>query len=150
MKREIECPSCGRAVSVRQTPNVTVDIIIENRAPDSPGEIVLIRRRSGAKLWAIPGGYVDYGETLEQAAVREALEETGLHVTLVRQMHAYSDPARDPRHHNVSVVFIARAEGTPRGADDAEEARFFLPGNIPLPLAFDHEQILEDYLAKRY
>ncbi|HXV62539.1 MAG TPA: NUDIX hydrolase, partial [Vicinamibacteria bacterium] len=87
---------------------------------------------------------------VEQAARREALEETSLSIELIRQFHVYSDPARDPRGHTVSVVFIGRAKGTPSGADDAAEARAFARDALPEPLAFDHSQILADYLAGRY
>jgi 8-oxo-dGTP diphosphatase len=123
-----------------------VDVIIE--LPSD--RLVLIRRRNPPPGWALPGGFVDAGETVEQAARREALEETSLSVDLVRQFHVYSDPARDPRGHTVSVVFIGRAEGTPSGADDAAEARAFRRDQLPEPLAFDHSQILADYLAGRY
>jgi 8-oxo-dGTP diphosphatase len=123
-----------------------VDVIIE-----LPGDrLVLIRRKYPPPGWALPGGFVDAGETLEQAARREALEETSLSVELVRQFHVYSDPARDPRGHTVSVVFIGRAEGTPSGADDAAEAKAFPRSQLPEPLAFDHGRILADYLAGRY
>jgi 8-oxo-dGTP diphosphatase len=94
----------------------------------------------------LPGGFVDYGESVEAAARREALEETGLEVELVEQFHTYSAPDRDPRQHTMSVVFIARAAGEPRGADDAAEARGFDPEKLPEPMAFDHRQIVSDYL----
>jgi 8-oxo-dGTP diphosphatase len=123
-----------------------VDVIIE--LPRD--RVVLIRRRNPPPGWALPGGFVDAGETVEQAARREALEETSLSVELIRQFHVYSDPARDPRGHTVSLVFIGRAEGTPSGADDAAEARAFPRDELPEPLAFDHGQILADYLARRY
>lgn len=125
----------------RNTPLVTVDIIIE---VDNRG-IVLIERRNPPHGWALPGGFVDYGESLEQAAIREAREETSLDVQLVEQFHTYSDPSRDPRHHTVSTVFIARASGVPRGADDAKKAQLFSEGNLPSPIVFDHPQILSDY-----
>jgi 8-oxo-dGTP diphosphatase len=125
---------------------LTVDVIIE--LPSD--RLVLIRRRNPPPGWALPGGFVDAGETVEQAARREALEETSLAVDLVRQFHVYSDPARDPRGHTVTVVFVARAEGTPSGADDAAEARAFPRDQLPEPLAFDHGKILADYLAGRY
>ncbi len=123
-----------------RNPIPTVDIIIE-----VPGGIVLIRRANPPEGWAIPGGYVDYGESLEEAAVREAFEETGLHVTLVRQLYTYSAPHRDPRHHTISTVFIAHAPGPPRAGSDAAEAGVFTPP-WPSPLVFDHEAILRDYL----
>lgn len=124
-----------------KTPLPTVDIIIE-----LPGKgIVLIERKNEPHGWAIPGGFVDYGESLEDAAVREALEETSLNVKLVCQLHAYSDPKRDPRFHTVSVVFVARSEGEPQARDDAKEIGVFTEENLPIPLAFDHAKILKDY-----
>jgi 8-oxo-dGTP diphosphatase len=136
-----------------KNPAPTVDIIIEIEDASMPPRVtgvVLIRRKNPPFGWAIPGGFVDYGETLEAAAVREAREETGLAVSLVRQFHAYSDPARDPRKHTISTVFIARARGIPVGADDAAEARVFPVDALPEPLAFDHADILRDYREKKY
>lgn len=123
------------------SPLLTVDIIIECR-----GGIVLIERKNPPHGWALPGGFVDWGETVEQAAVREAMEETSLAVTLVEQMHVYSDPKRDPRHHTVSTVFIGRAEGEPVGADDARKAVIVPVTQLPQAMAFDHAAILRDYL----
>jgi 8-oxo-dGTP diphosphatase len=137
-----------------RNPVPTVDIIIEIEA--GHGErthekgIVLIFRNNPPHGWAIPGGFVDYGETLEHAAQREAREETGLDVTLVRQFHTYSDPSRDPRQHTISTVFIARARGVPRGADDALKADIFPADNPPDGMAFDHAAILDDYRRGRY
>jgi 8-oxo-dGTP diphosphatase len=128
-------------------PKLTVDVIIEM---GDQRDVILIRRKNPPHGWALPGGFVDEGETVEEAARREALEETSLHVELERQFHVYSDPHRDPRWHTVSVVFIGRAEGESRGADDAREARAFPREALPEPLAFDHGQILEDYLRGRY
>lgn len=125
----------------KNTPWVTVDIIIE---VDDRG-IVLIERKNPPHGWALPGGFVDYGESLEKASQREAKEETSLDVRLVEQFHAYSDPKRDPRHHTVSTVFIATATGVPRGDDDAKRALVFTEGDFPSPLVFDHAQILKDY-----
>jgi ADP-ribose pyrophosphatase YjhB (NUDIX family) len=116
-----------------------VDIIIE-----MGGGIVLVARKNPPHGWAIPGGFVDYGESLETAAKREALEETGLAVRLKGQFHTYSDPSRDPRHHTISTVFIAAAEGEPQGGDDAGEARIFTEGQLP-SLVFDHDKIIDDY-----
>jgi 8-oxo-dGTP diphosphatase len=129
-----------------QTPLLAVDVIIELR--DSPGRIVLIERRYPPPGWALPGGFVDIGETVEQAAVREAKEETGLDVTLRRLLGVYSDPARDARGHTVSVVFIGEARGVPQGGDDARVAQAVDPQEPPL-LAFDHAKIIQDYLALR-
>jgi 8-oxo-dGTP diphosphatase len=125
-----------------RNPIPTVDVIIEMEG----GRIVLIRRKNPPAGWALPGGFVDYGESVEAAARREALEETGLEVELVEQFHTYSAPDRDPRQHTMSVVFIGRAAGEPRGADDAAEARGFDPEKLPEPMAFDHRQIVSDYL----
>ncbi len=136
-----------------KNPTPTVDIIIEiNAGADSGGDkkIVLVKRKNPPFGWAIPGGFVDYGETLESAAVREAMEETSLSVTLVRQFHTYSDPSRDPRKHTISTVFIARAEGRPVAADDALEVRAFTMDDLPEPLAFDHADILHDYRDNKY
>jgi 8-oxo-dGTP diphosphatase len=127
-----------------RNPVPTVDVIIR-----AGGGIVLVRRKHPPLGWALPGGFVDVGETLEAAAVREAREETGLAVRLARQFHTYSDPARDPRQHTISTVFLADADGLPRGGDDAAEARVFLDGDLP-PLVFDHAQIIADYLAGRH
>ncbi len=129
-----------------RTPYLTVDLIIEVE-----GGIVLIERKFPPPGWALPGGFVDYGESLEAAARREAKEETSLEVELIRQFHAYSDPARDERQHNATVVFIARAAGGElRGHDDARRAAVFAREALPSPLAFDHGRILEDYFTGRY
>jgi 8-oxo-dGTP diphosphatase len=95
--------------------------------------------------WALPGGFVDYGESVETAARREAKEETGLDVNLVEQFHVYSDPSRDPRQHTLSVVFLATAEGTPQAGDDAQHLEVFELGELPTNLCFDHDRILRDY-----
>lgn len=138
-----------------RNPVPTVDIIIEmegdtGRAAPGDTPIVLISRKNPPYGWALPGGFVDYGETLEQAAVREAFEETSLRVELVRQFHSYSDPSRDPRQHTITTVFIARAHGVPKAADDAKEARIFTAGRLPAEMAFDHADILNDYAAQKY
>ena len=95
--------------------------------------------------WAIPGGFVDYGESLEDAAVREAKEETSLDVTLEGQLKTYSRPDRDPRQHTISTVFTAFGRGTPRAADDAAEIEVFTEDTLPNPIMFDHREILSDY-----
>jgi len=126
-------------------PRPTVDIIIEME----DGRIVLIERRFPPPGWAIPGGFVDYGETLEAAAVREAKEETDLDVELVGQLKSYSDPGRDTRLHTITTVFVARGSGVPRAQDDAADLGLFEPETLPSPLAFDHAQILADYCKWR-
>lgn len=123
-------------------PYVTVDTIIEVK-----GGIVLIRRSNPPFGWAIPGGFLDYGETLEEAAVREAKEETGLRVKNLKQLHTYSDPSRDPRFHTVTTVFTCQAQGKPKAGSDAAAARIFKKGAWQNEdLAFDHKKVLEDYL----
>ena len=126
------------------TPLLTVDIIIE-MTNKSGRPIILIERRNPPHGWALPGGFVDVGETLEQAAVREAKEETSVDVTLKGLLGCYSDPQRDPRGHTVSAVFVAEASGTPQAADDAANLRLFMPSQAPYPLCFDHADILADY-----
>jgi 8-oxo-dGTP diphosphatase len=129
------------------TPALTADIIIE--LADRPGRpIVLIERRHAPYGWAIPGGFVDVGERVERAAVREAQEETSLAVRLVALLGVYSDPARDPRSHTASVVYVAEAKGAPQAQDDAKAVGVFNPAEIPSALAFDHARILRDY--RRY
>jgi len=140
---KVNCPKCGTAVQVYRNPFLTVDIIIK---VDSG--LVLIERKNPPYGWALPGGFVDYGESLETAARREALEETGLELIGLEQFRAYSDPQRDPRHHTVSVVFTAAGQGVPRAADDAKHLRVFAPDRLPEQLAFDHQQILADYLRQ--
>jgi 8-oxo-dGTP diphosphatase len=134
-----------------RNPVPTVDIIIQAVHPES-GErgIILIERKNPPFGWALPGGFVDYGETVEQAAVREAKEETCLDVRLIRQFHVYSDPARDSRLHTITTVFIAEADGTPHGADDAVRAEIFIPPALPGQIAFDHASIIEDFITRKY
>ncbi len=128
-----------------RTPLLTVDTIIrlDERAPT---EVVLIERRNPPPGWALPGGFVDVGERVEAAAVREAAEETELRVTLRALLGVYSDPARDPRGHTVSVVYVADARGVPRAADDAQAVQTSDVRDRGLTLAFDHRLILDDYL----
>jgi 8-oxo-dGTP diphosphatase len=127
-----------------QTPRLTVDAIIE-----IDGGIVLVRRRYPPLGWALPGGFVDLGETVAAAARREAREETGLDVELTALLGVYSDPQRDPRgFHTVSAVFVGRATGVPVAADDAAEARVFPLDGLPADIPFDHPLIITDY--RRY
>ena len=145
MKMVEKCPKCGQPFPRRRSPTPTVDIIIEIPLKG----IVLIQRANPPLGWALPGGYVEYGESLEAAACREALEETGLKVELLGQLHTYSDPRRDPRRHNISTVFVARAFGTPKAADDARSLEIFRLEDLPQEMAFDHAEILADYLKVR-
>ncbi len=135
-------------MSKPKTPLLTADIIIE--LTDREGRpIVLIERLNPPYGWAIPGGFVDVGERVEAAAVREAREETGLEVSLKVLLGIYSDPDRDPRVHTTTAVYLAEASGEPQALDDARALRLFTPGAWPEPLAFDHAQVLEDYLRYR-
>ena len=143
-KRILNCPHCGREVKIWDNPKPVVDIIIE-----IDDGIVLISRKNPPYGWAIPGGFVDYGESVEEAAVREAKEETSLNLTDLRQFHVYSDPRRDDRVHTVSAVFTALGHGEPAAADDAAEIGIFTKNNLPENLAFDHAEILHDYFSKR-
>lgn len=132
-----------------RNPVPTVDIIIELRdRPNRP--IILIERQNPPLGWAIPGGFVDYGESVETAAVREAQEEIGLEVELIEQFQVYSNPNRDPRQHTISIVFLATATGEPQAGDDAKNLGIFESWRIPTNLCFDHDQILHDYWRYRH
>lgn len=135
----MQCPHCKEEITTYRNPVPTVDIIIEIE-----DKIVLIERKNPPHGWALPGGFVDYGESFERAAVREAKEETSLDVVDLQQFRTYSDPNRDARLHTASTVFIAKASGTPVGADDAKRAELFDRSTLPT-LVFDHSKILDDY-----
>ncbi len=162
MEHRVPCPHCGGPVVMYRNPAPTVDILIHD-----PGRgIVLIRRRNEPPGWALPGGFIDYGESAEAAAVREAREETGLDVELTGLVGVYSEPERDPRHHTLSVIYAARVRGeataaaaggdaasvaapiAPIAGDDAADARFFAPDDLPQPMAFDHAKIIADWLRR--
>jgi 8-oxo-dGTP diphosphatase len=140
----LACPACGRAVKSYRNPLPTVDIIIE-----LADGIVLIERKNEPLGWALPGGFVDYGESLENAARREALEETALSIGALKLLGCYSDPARDNRMHTISTVFVARGEGTPKAGDDAAAFGIFPLHSIPANLCFDHSRIIDDYRLKK-
>jgi ADP-ribose pyrophosphatase YjhB (NUDIX family) len=123
---------------------LTVDCIIEIE-----GKIVLIKRKHPPFGWALPGGFVDEGESVEQAVRRETVEETNLSLRGLEQFHVYSDPLRDPRGHTVSVVFTAAGEGELKPQDDANEAALFAESSLPEEIAFDHRTILNDYFRIR-
>ncbi len=133
----------GRGTLPRN-PFPTVDIIIE-----FAGGIVLIDRLNPPHGWALPGGFVDYGESVESAAEREAQEETGLGLTELRQFHVYSDPGRDPRMHTMTTVFVAKGTGVLRAADDARAAAVYDTDSLPSEMAFDHRSIVKDYVEWR-
>lgn len=139
----LTCPSCGAAVKSYRNPLPTVDIIIE-----IDGGIVLIARKNPPLGWALPGGFVDYGETLEDAAVREAREETAIWIKELRLLGCYSDPSRDSRQHTISTVFIAKGEGPLQAGDDAADIAVFPVGALPENLCFDHDRIIHDYLQR--
>ena len=140
----VPCPHCG-AASAPRNPFPTVDIVLYREGQG----ILLIERRNPPHGWALPGGFIDYGESAEQAAVREALEETGLAVRLTGLLGVYSDPGRDPRFHTLSVAFTADADPgqTPRAGDDAGNARFFPLDALP-EMAFDHRRIVDDFTKR--
>jgi O-acetyl-ADP-ribose deacetylase (regulator of RNase III)/ADP-ribose pyrophosphatase YjhB (NUDIX family) len=127
-----------------KSPFATVDTII-----DLNGAVVLIKRTNPPYGWAIPGGFVDYGESLEEAAAREALEETSLKVDNLKQFHTYSYPSRDSRFHTISTVYTATATGTPKADSDAADVKIFKEEDLPEMMAFDHRQILRDYFLSR-
>ncbi len=135
VKDEPSFEQCFAMKPEYRNPLVTVDIIIEMN-----GDIVMIERAAPPYGWALPGGFVDYGESLEASAVREAKEETSLNITLLEQFHTYSDPDRDPRHHTITTVYIASGDGTPRATDDAKNIGTFNAKNLPSPIAFDHKK----------
>ena len=124
-----------------RNPFPTVDVLIQ-----IGDHLLWIYRKNEPRGWALPGGFVDYGESVEEAARREAEEETGLKVTLEDLLYVYSDPERDPRQHNLSVVFTARANGEPMAADDAAEARLFPLQEPPEEIVFDHRRIYDDFI----
>ncbi|MDG5469955.1 NUDIX hydrolase [Deltaproteobacteria bacterium IMCC39524] len=144
MQDTFVCPHCGKESQRYRNPFPTVDIIIEIE-----DRILLIERLNEPFGWALPGGFVDYGESLEEAAIREAREETGLNLENLQQFKAYSEPKRDPRQHNISMVFTAEAQEEPKAGDDAKHARLFSIDELPTKLCFDHATILQDYISAR-
>lgn len=146
MLYKLQCPQCGRELEVYKNPKPTVDAIIE-----MPGEgIVLVRRRDFPPGWAIPGGYVEYGESVEDAARREAREETGLEIKLRGLLGVYSAPGRDPRGHTITTAFVATAHGAPRAGDDAAMVKIFSLDRLPADMAFDHAAVLKDCLRSNF
>lgn len=139
----MQCPHCKAEIESHRNPTPTVDIIIEIGE-----QIVLIERKNPPYGWALPGGFVDYGESYETAALREAEEETSLRVRGLRQFYTYSEPDRDPRGHTASTVFIGTSDGSPKAGDDAARAELFSKDTLPT-LAFDHGKILADYFKSK-
>ena len=135
------CPECGAEVRRYKNPFPTVDIIIET--PD--GRILLIKRKNPPHGWALPGGFIEYGESAEDAAIREAKEETGLSVELTGLVGVYSDPDRDPRFHTITTVFSAKSADQPKAGDDAADIAPFSPNSLPELIVFDHRKIVSDY-----
>jgi len=132
-------------------PIPTVDIIIEVKTKNKKG-IVLVKRKNPPYGWALPGGFVEYNESLEQTAIREAMEETNIKVKDLKQFHTYSQPGRDPRFHTITTVFTASADSLPKAASDAEEVVVATKEEIlsdKYPLVFDHKKILQDYFSKK-
>ncbi len=146
MSGRSRCPHCGETLPPPRNPAPTVDVVVYDPALG----VVLVQRANEPHGFALPGGFVDYGESVERAAVREAREETGLDVVLTGLLGVYSDPARDPRGHTMSVVYTAQARD-PRAlaaGDDAAAAAFYPLHALPAPLAFDHARILADFAAR--
>ncbi|MCB1059033.1 MAG: NUDIX hydrolase [Calditrichaeota bacterium] len=143
MNDSVLCPNCGAAVATYRNPLPTADIVaIRNN------EVLLIRRRNPPEGWALPGGFVEYGETAEAAAIRELREETGLLATNLRLVGVYSDPNRDRRFHTFGVAYAADTSGEIVPGDDASEARWFPLEQLPKPIAFDHRLIIADAIGR--
>jgi len=139
---DVPCPNCSAPVTMYRNPAPTVDIVIY----DPVKGVVLIERANEPHGWALPGGFIDYGETCEAAAIREAKEETNLDVILTELIGVYSDPTRDPRHHTMSVAYSAVANDISvlAAGDDAQNARFFPLESLP-HIVFDHNLIVADF-----
>ena len=137
------CPHCGNVIEIYHQPKLTVDMVVFS----SKGEVCLIERKNPPFGYALPGGFVDYGETLEAAAERESEEETGLIVKCLKLVGVYSNPERDPRHHTVTAAYLAKSDEPLRAGDDAKSAFWADPLSLPKPLLFDHATIIADALT---
>lgn len=143
-----KCPECGYEEKMYKNPFPTADIIIKIYENSIFTGIVLIKRGKKPFGWALPGGFIDYGESAEDAAAREAFEETNLKIRNLKQFGVYSDPDRDPRFHTLTVVFTAEADDIPVAADDAAEAKIFTKKEIPENMAFDHRKIIDNFFEQ--
>jgi ADP-ribose pyrophosphatase YjhB (NUDIX family) len=143
-KKKVKKKMMKKMMKKSKSPSLTVDIIIQMK-----GGIVLINRKNPPFGWALPGGFVEYGETVEHAAAREAKEETDLRVRNLRLFGVYSDPKRDPRGHTVSIVFTATASGKPKAGSDAAGIGIFTKRTLPQLIVFDHKKIIRDFSALR-
>jgi ADP-ribose pyrophosphatase YjhB (NUDIX family) len=149
-KKKIVCKKCGYEWEEWNNPIPTVDALIEIYDDSEKFKgIVLIKRKNFPYGWAIPGGFMDYGESAETTAIREAEEETTLKVEIQYLLGFYSNPDRDPRHHTVTAVYVCKSYGTPKGNDDAAEAKIFDITDIPQNLAFDHNKVIKDYIKRK-
>ncbi len=133
------CPNCGTMVETFRNPLPTVDVVVIR-----DGRVLLIERMNPPAGWALPGGFIDYGESAEAAAVRELEEETGLKVQSLDLLGVYSDPGRDPRHHTLSVVYWGHAKGEALAGDDAAALNWFALDDLPHQVAFDHRRVIAD------
>ncbi|MBU0508592.1 NUDIX hydrolase [bacterium] len=140
---EKSCPRCGTVVETYRNPFPTTDVVLIRE-----GRVLLIRRGAPPEGWALPGGFIDYGESAEAAARRELSEETGLRATALSLLGVYSEPGRDPRFHTLSVVYLGEADGELRAGDDVTDARWFPLASLPADVAFDHRQIVADAAAR--
>ena len=142
---DVPCPNCSEPMTMYRNPAPAVDMVIY----DSVRGIVLIERANEPHGWALPGGFIDYGETCEHAAIREAKEETNLDIVLTEIIGVYSDPDRDPRHHTMSVAYAAVAKDVSKisAGDDAQKAKFFPLNSLP-HIVFDHNKIVEDFVSR--
>jgi ADP-ribose pyrophosphatase YjhB (NUDIX family) len=141
---EKKCPNCGVPVELYRNPFPTVDAVVIRG-----DKVLMVERKNFPEGWALPGGFVDYGESAEAAVARELQEETGLRARSLLLLGVYSAPGRDPRFHTLTVVYAAEADGEPEAADDARDVRWWPVDALPGHIAFDHRQIIQDALARR-